>query len=224
MKIVSVHTRVVRAPYRRPFVISSGNSPELISLVVEVRTADGDSGFGEASPMTAYTGETLAGLEAALTEHAAPALIGRDARDLAGAHAAMDAAIRGQRLAKAALDIALHDVAARAAGWPVHLLLGGCVRPRVPTTWVVGLGTVEEMVEEAAAYAARGFTHIKVKGVRTRTGMCDWSVPCAVPCRTLWSSASTRTRATTPASRAGPSAGSPTPGSTWLNSPCPAGT
>ncbi|MFF3242824.1 mandelate racemase/muconate lactonizing enzyme family protein [Streptomyces sp. NPDC002870] len=164
MKIVSVHTRVVRAPYRRPFVISSGTSPELISLVVEVRTADGESGFGEASPMTAYTGETLAGLEAALTEHAAPALIGRDARDLAGAHAAMDAAIRGQQLAKAALDIALHDVAARAAGWPVHLLLGGCVRPRVPTTWVVGLGTVEEMVEEAAVYAARGFTHIKVKG------------------------------------------------------------
>ncbi|MEU3923366.1 dipeptide epimerase [Streptomyces sp. NPDC029004] len=164
MKIASVHTRVVRAPYRRPFVISSGTSPELISLVVEVRTADGESGFGEASPMTAYTGETLAGLEAALTEHAAPALIGRDPRDLAGAHTAMDAAIRGQHLAKAALDIALHDLAARAAGWPVHLLLGGCVRPRVPTTWVVGLGTVEEMVEEATAYAAKGFTHIKVKG------------------------------------------------------------
>ncbi|WP_406273439.1 dipeptide epimerase [Streptomyces sp. NBC_00191] len=164
MKIASVHTRVVRAPYRRPFVISSGTSPELISLVVEVRTADGESGFGEASPMTAYTGETLAGLEAALTEHAAPALIGRDPRDLAGAHTAMDAAIRGQHLAKAALDIALHDLAARAAGWPVHLLLGGCARPRVPTTWVVGLGTVEEMVEEATAYAAKGFTHIKVKG------------------------------------------------------------
>ncbi|MEU9010418.1 dipeptide epimerase [Streptomyces sp. NPDC048479] len=164
MKIASINTRVVRAPYRRPFVISSGTSPELISLVVEVRTADGDYGLGEASPMTAYTGETLAGLEAALTEHAAPALIGRDPRDLAGAHAAMDTAIRGQHLAKAALDIALHDVAARAAGWPVHLLLGGCARPRVPTTWVVGLGTVEEMAEEATVYAAKGFTHIKVKG------------------------------------------------------------
>ncbi|MER7662842.1 MULTISPECIES: enolase C-terminal domain-like protein [unclassified Streptomyces] len=164
MKIASVHTRVVRAPYRRPFVISSGTSPELVSLVVEVRTADGLSGFGEASPMTAYTGETLAGLEAALTDHAAPALIGRDPRDLAGAHLAMDSAIRGQHLAKAALDIALHDLSARAADRPVHLLLGGCVRPHVPTTWVVGLGTVDEMVKEAAEYATRGFTHIKVKG------------------------------------------------------------
>lgn len=165
MKIASFHTRVVRARYRRPFAISSGTSPDLVSLLVEVRTADGASGFGEASPMTAYTGETLAGLCAAVTEHVGPALVGRDPRDLAGAHAAMDAAIRGQHLAKAALDLALHDLAARAAGWPAHLLLGGGrVAGPVPTTWVVGLGTLDEMAEEAARYAAAGFRHVKLKG------------------------------------------------------------
>ncbi|MFE3329771.1 mandelate racemase/muconate lactonizing enzyme family protein [Streptomyces sp. NPDC059176] len=164
MKIASFHTRVVRAPYLRPFTISSGTSPELVSLLVEVRTTDGDSGFGEASPMTAYTGETLSGLQAAVTEHAAPALVGRDPRDVAGAHAAMDAAIRGQHLAKAALDIALHDLAARVAGWPAHLLLGGGVTSRVPTAWVVGLGTPDEMAAEAARYAGLGFGHIKLKG------------------------------------------------------------
>ncbi|MFI6641246.1 mandelate racemase/muconate lactonizing enzyme family protein [Streptomyces sp. NPDC050504] len=164
MKIQSIHTRVVRARYRRPFVISSGVSPELISLVVELRTEDGASGFGEASPMTAYTGETLAGVEAAVTGHAGPVLIGRDARDIAGAHAAMDTAIRGQHLAKAALDLALHDLVARSAGWSVSHLIGGPVRTRVPTAWVVGLGTLPEMAEEAARYAERGFGHIKVKG------------------------------------------------------------
>ncbi|MFE7130166.1 mandelate racemase/muconate lactonizing enzyme family protein [Streptomyces sp. NPDC057638] len=164
MKIAEIQTRVIRAPYRRPFVISSGTSPELVSLLVEVRTTDGATGHGEASPMTAYTGETLAGLAAAVTDHVAPALIGRDPRDLAGAHTAMDRAIRGQRLAKAALDIALHDLAARAAGWPLHLLLGGAVRDPVETAWVVGLGTLDEMAAEAAEYAARGFTHVKVKG------------------------------------------------------------
>ncbi|URN18251.1 MULTISPECIES: mandelate racemase/muconate lactonizing enzyme family protein [Streptomyces] len=164
MKIDSIRCHVVRAPYRRPFAISSGTSPALVSLVVEVRTDDGATGYGEASPMTAYTGETLDGLRAALTGHAAPALTGRDPRDLAGAHAAMDAAIRGQYLAKAALDLALHDLAGRAAGWPVHLLLGGRLRGEVPTAWVVGLGTRREMTEEAAEYAARGFTHVKLKG------------------------------------------------------------
>ncbi|MCS0639519.1 dipeptide epimerase [Streptomyces sp. LP05-1] len=164
MQIASFHTRTVRARYRRPFAISSGTSAELVTLLVEVRTTDGASGFGEASPMTAYTGETLDGLAAALTGYAAPALIGRDPRDLAGAHAAMDAAIRGQHLAKAALDMALHDLAARAAGWPLRLLLGGAVTDRVPTTWVVGLGTPAEMAEEAARYARLGFRHLKLKG------------------------------------------------------------
>ncbi|MDL4775407.1 MULTISPECIES: mandelate racemase/muconate lactonizing enzyme family protein [Thermomonosporaceae] len=163
-RIVRIGTRVVRAPYRRPFQISSGVSTELISLVAEVETADGAIGVGETSPMTAYTGETLAGVAAAVEGHLAPALIGRDPLDLAGAHLAMDAALRGQRVAKAALDIALYDLAGRVAGWPVHVLLGGRVRDRVPIAWVVGLGTLDEMAEEAARYAGLGFRHIKVKG------------------------------------------------------------
>ncbi|AUH41418.1 mandelate racemase/muconate lactonizing enzyme family protein [Streptomyces sp. CMB-StM0423] len=164
MRIASVRTRVVSAPYVRPFVISSGTSSDLVSLVVEVGTDEGLTGYGEAAPMTAYTGDTLAGVRAAVTEHVGPALLGRDPRDVAGAHTAMDTAIRGQPLAKAALDLALHDLAGLAADWPVHLLLGGRVREHVSTAWVVGLGTLDEMTAEAAAYAAKGFPHIKVKG------------------------------------------------------------
>ncbi|WP_255947954.1 mandelate racemase/muconate lactonizing enzyme family protein [Streptomyces odontomachi] len=164
MRIASVRTRVVSAPYVRPFVISSGSSPELVSLVVEVESADGHRGYGEASPMTAFTGDTMAGLRAAIAEHLAPALDGRDPLDLAGAHVAMDTAIRGQHLAKAALDMALHDLAGRTAGWPVHLLLGGRIRESVPTAWVVGLGTLEEMAAEAVEFAGKGFVHIKLKG------------------------------------------------------------
>lgn len=61
MKIDSIRCHVVRAPYRRPFAISSGTSPALVSLVVEVRTDDGATGYGEASPMTAYTGRPSTG-------------------------------------------------------------------------------------------------------------------------------------------------------------------
>ena len=66
MRIASVRTRVVSAPYVRPFVISSGASRQLVSLVVEVECADGLTGYGEAAPMTAFTGDTMAGLRAAL--------------------------------------------------------------------------------------------------------------------------------------------------------------
>jgi L-alanine-DL-glutamate epimerase-like enolase superfamily enzyme len=162
--ISAIKTRVVSATYRRPFQISSGISTELISLVVEVHTADGAIGIGETSPMTAYTGETLAGVTAAIEEHLAPALIGHDPLDRAGAHLVMDAVLRGQHVAKSGLDIALYDLAGRLSGWPVHVLLGGSVRKRVQTTWVVGLGTLDEMAAEAAEYADKGFGHLKVKG------------------------------------------------------------
>lgn len=162
--ISAIKTRVVSARYRRPFRISSGTSTELVSLVVEVHTADGAIGIGETSPMTAYTGETLAGVTAAIEEHLAPALIGRDPLDRAGAHVVMDTVLRGQQVAKSGLDIALFDLAGRISGWPVHTLLGGSVRDRVQTTWVVGLGTLDEMAAEAAEYSAKGFSHLKVKG------------------------------------------------------------
>ncbi len=162
--ITAISTRVVSARYRRPFTISSGISTDLISLVVEIETADGTIGVGETSPMTAYTGETLAGVTSAIEEHLAPALIGRNPLDRAGAHLVMDAVLRGQHVAKAGLDIALYDLAGRLCGWPVHALLGGAIRDRVQTAWVVGLGTLDEMAAEAAEYADRGFRHLKVKG------------------------------------------------------------
>jgi len=162
--IAQIRTRVVRAQYRRPFRISSGVSTELISLVVEIETTDGVVGVGETSPMTAYTGETLAGVSTAIEDHLAPALIGHDPLDRAGAHLVMDTALRGQHVAKAGLDIALFDLAGQLSGWPVHVLLGGSIRSRVETAWVVGLGTLDEMAAEAAEYAERGFRHLKVKG------------------------------------------------------------
>ena len=158
-----VSTRVVERPYRRPFRISSGDSECLTSLLVEVVAGD-RIGVGEASPMTAYTGETLAGLHAAVTELLAPALTGRRLAGIAEAHAIMDATVRGQRLAKAAIDIALHDLLASAAGLPVHALLGGAVRTEVPIAWVIGLGEIDAVVAEAREYAANGFNHLKVKG------------------------------------------------------------
>lgn len=161
--IDSISTTVVSRPYVRPFGISSGSSDVLTSLFVEV-TAAGQVGYGEASPMTAYTGETLGGLHSAVDDLLAPALTGHPLHGIAHAHAVMDAAVRNQQLAKAALDIALHDLVATSAGLPVHALLGGAARGTVPIAWVIGLGGIDEVVKEANEYAARGFTHIKVKG------------------------------------------------------------
>jgi L-Ala-D/L-Glu epimerase len=163
LRSISVHR--VSARYRRPFLISSGGSSELNSLLVEVHTdVPGLVGYGEAAPMTPYTGETEVGVRSAIQDHLAPALVGSRIAGPAELHHRMDQRLRGQRLAKAALDIALHDIIARYCGVPVHILLGGPVRERIEVAWVVGLAALDEMVAEAVEYAERGFTHIKVKG------------------------------------------------------------
>jgi len=153
---------VVRVPYRRAFGISSGTSTHLESLVVRLH-AGGETGIGETVAMTAYTGQTVAGLLDVLDRVLLPAVAGADARDLTELHRRMDAAIRGQRVAKAAVDIAAHDLLGRASGLPVSVLLGAAPRP-VPGAWVVGLGDPEEVVADAAAAVARGYRHVKVKG------------------------------------------------------------
>ena len=93
----------------------------------------------------------------------APAVVGLDPLELARVIEAMEEAVPEQSFAKAAVDVALHDVAGRVLGRPVHDLLGGARRREVPLAWAVGTGPREEMVEEAARYARAGYATVKVK-------------------------------------------------------------
>lgn len=161
--IEAVSVEAVRRRYRVPFGISSGSTAEITSLLVRV-ASDGVTGIGETTPMTAYSGETSAGLEEVITRYLKPAVLGSPLFDLAGLHERMDQAIRSRPLAKAALDMALVDLQGRLLGVPATALLGGRVREKIPIAWVVGLDDVEATVDEAVERAAHGFRHIKVKG------------------------------------------------------------
>ena len=88
---------------------------------------------------------------------------GRDAADIAGALAAMDGRMYGNHGAKAAIEIALHDLAGRAAGKPVHALLGDKKRSRMPLLGVVGGGDLDGDLRDAEKKKAAGFTAYKIK-------------------------------------------------------------
>lgn len=163
-RIASVRARVVRRRYHVPFSISSGRSTHLTSIVVTLGVDRGPLGVGETSPMTAYSGETTAGLLEALEEWLAPSVIGHDVFDVAGLHGVMDQALRGGHLAKAAVDIAVMDLQGKLLGVDVATLLGGRLRDRIDLAWVVGLGDIDTVVREAVARASQGFSHLKVKG------------------------------------------------------------
>lgn len=164
MRIAWVRARAVRAPYLVPFAIAGGTTDVLESLLVEIADADGRTGMGEVNPMAAYSGVGLDEVRRCVDEALAPALVGVPAAP-GPAHAAMDRAASGAvaRLAKAGVDIALHDLQARALGVPVHQLLGGAQRAEVDLAWVVGLRPVADTVAEARDRAGLGYRTIKLK-------------------------------------------------------------
>ena len=92
-----------------------------------------------------------------------PALRGRDAADIAGALAAMDGRMYGNHGAKAAIEIALHDLTGRATGKPVHALLGDKKRSRMPLLGVIGGGDFDGDLRDAEKKKAAGFTAYKIK-------------------------------------------------------------
>src|SRR5208283_2034078 len=83
--------------------------------------------------------------------------------EIAELHGRMDRAIKGYPYAKAAVEFAAYDLAGRQCGLPVHRLLGGAVRRRIPVTHSIGLLDFAEAEREAAQVAREGIRTIKIK-------------------------------------------------------------
>lgn len=143
----------------RPFTIARGTQTTTENVVV--RLSDGDHvGLGAAAP-SAYYGETADTIEAVI-----PALldvIPDDPLDLQGARAAMAAAVGRNPAAKAGVEIALHDLAAKRLGVPLYRLLGLDPSRTVTSSYTLGLDDTGTMREKARDAVDRGFTVLKVK-------------------------------------------------------------
>ena len=176
----------LRIPLKAPFITSLGALTEVESVVLRATTTDGLIGWGECNPFWSINGETQETC-LAVGRHLAKALIGCRAGvppahplgiprggqagslsdslsdSLEDAHRIMDRLIYGNNSIKSAFDIALHDIAAQAAGMPLYKLLGGEERRTLITDYTVSLGVPEKMAEDALAIVRNGFTVIKVK-------------------------------------------------------------
>lgn len=168
--IAGVETLTVALPLRREH--KWVGLTESIGRYVLVRLVDdsGNVGWGEAPALRdwggehgRYFGESAATVQLVVDRYLGPALAGTPVGNFGLMHGRMDAAIKGYPYAKAAIDIAAYDLAGRAAGLPVHALLGGAVRDSVPVTHSIGLMEPEAAEREAGQVAAEGIRTIKIK-------------------------------------------------------------
>ena len=140
------------------YTFSNASLAALDTTLVKITTENGLTGWGETCPLgTTYQPHHAAGARAAL-QVLAPALIGADPTTFAQLHRQMDATLSGHAYAKAAIDIACHDLTAKHYGIRVADLLGGAVTETVPSYYVTGIGTPDEMVQLAINKRDVGFT------------------------------------------------------------------
>ncbi len=164
LRIERVALHRVRVRLCEPFRISNGSVAEKDSVLVEVTTDRGVTGWGEASPMSGsfYSDDTPETVWRALSETLLPLALGEDEIDAPSFYERLRG-VPGEAFAKAGLEGALWDAHARTLGVPLCEALGAGRRP-VPSGLAVGIyDTVEELVERVGRYLAEGYRRVKIK-------------------------------------------------------------
>ena len=208
MKITHIETHAVRIPLvpAKHMITALGKHTESAYLMVRVGTDTGIEGAGEATATPNWSGETIWGTKAIIDHLFAPLVIGCDPRDVGEIDRRMDRAARHNWFAKSAIEMACWDIQGKAAGKPVHELLGGAVRPlAVECRFSMGAYEPERAAARARELVGEGFRTIKVKvgtgdaradvarvrAVRSAIGPkfgltidanCGWDVDTAIRC------------------------------------------
>ena len=167
----------VGLPVTRGFRFSSGSAgatgDKAWIVLVKLTDSAGRVGWGEGRPMRQWHYETIETAVTTLREYLAPAVLGCEVWDRAGLHRRMHSAIgrgpsTGQPVAKAALDLAVHDLCAKIAGVPLRALLGGSSAPcELALSWTCTAHTEEEAVKDVEDGLAAGFQHFNFKAAVT---------------------------------------------------------
>ena len=159
-----IELRLLRLPLVRFFETSFGRVHEREFLVVTV-DGEGASGVGEcvADGSPFYSAETTRTAWHIITEFLAPLVLGRSfdhPREIFGALAV----VRGHQMAKAAVEMAAWDLAARQREVSLSALLGGEDRASIDSGVSIGIqDSLDELVERVAIERAAGYRRVKIK-------------------------------------------------------------
>ena len=145
---------------RNVFRIATSASDMEENVIVRV-DSKGDFGVGNASPSD-VTHETRDSIERFLTE-AAKRIREVPEDDLQSLHDLLDSIAPGNTSAKAAIDMAVHDLLAKRDGRQVYEALGGHGNGRMMTDMTVGIEDVDETVRRAVSSCRDGFRALKLK-------------------------------------------------------------
>jgi L-alanine-DL-glutamate epimerase-like enolase superfamily enzyme len=137
-------------------------------VIVKMTADEGTVGWGQSVPISTWSYETLETATVVIRNYLAPTLVGRSPLDVAGAHRAMDAGLApsfttAMPIARAGLDLALHDLAGKLTGRSLAQMWG---KPRggpLALSWTLNPRTLDEVDALIEAGRTRGYRHFNIK-------------------------------------------------------------
>lgn len=118
-KIDQIETLILDIPTIRGHVLSMATMRTQTAVLVRVKFSDGSEGLGEGTTIggLSYGPESPEGIQSAIETYIAPALLGRNGDDVNGAIQLIDKLVKGNRIAKTAVEIALWNPKTACSEW-----------------------------------------------------------------------------------------------------------
>jgi len=163
MKIDAIILRELHMPLVRPFETSFGVTRNRRVLLAEIRS-EGLTGWGEctAGEHPYFSPESTDSAWAAIVNELGP-MLAAEAPEHGGECPKIFKLVRGNRMAKAALENAIWDLEAQREGIPLYQLLGG-VREVIPCGVSLGIqASIPELLATIERELAAGYQRIKLK-------------------------------------------------------------
>ena len=163
MKIESAELILVKLNLLKPFETSFSIQIDR-TVPILILHSEGLEGYAEGvmEPLPLFREETLTGGLALLKDAFLPLVLGKDIQSPDEINTRL-ASFRGNRMAKAMLEMAAWDLFAKQAGKPLTELLGG-IRKTIPVGVSLGIQkSIEATLDMIQAHLEQGYQRIKLK-------------------------------------------------------------
>lgn len=162
-QISRVESTIVDLPIRRKHTTGAMAMEHQSSVILEIHTAEGLVGIGEATVPgggPGWGGESVESMKQIIDHHLAPALLSTRFHGLNDAVSLAVSAFRGASFALAGIEMALHDLHGKRHDLSIAEMFGGLVHDRLPVLWSIG-ANVESLLTESLSYVEAGHRTIK---------------------------------------------------------------
>ena len=161
MLITQIEISRLRIPLIRPFITALRRTEHVEDIVVIIKTDAGLVGYGAAASTPVITGDSQESIIGAI-QIIANKLIGKNISNFEELSLTIQNSVVNNSSAKAALDIALHDLVSKSMQQPLYKFLGGG-KPELKILTTVSVKDVVEMVADAKLFVSQGFETLKIK-------------------------------------------------------------